>query len=280
MQFHKRSVVFDPEHIDDARKTPRIYRKFGEGSAGEKSCRKRIENSGRHSGKLSPRKVDRERVVGGGGHDETSKAAGGDLYDFFELPDGRTCFAIGDVSGKGMPAALFMARVMTLIRSGAKMSRDLSEIVNFMNDMLAESNERCTFVTFFMCFYNPETSEMEFANCGHNPPYIKKADGKIEAVKVSVNRILGVFPDGGFKSETIKLGAGETLICYTDGVTEALSFGQEFYGEERLEKLLESQPKESRPTDIVNAVMNDVVEFEKGEEQSDDITILAIQKKS
>ena len=209
-----------------------------------------------------------------------AKQAGGDLYDFFELPDGRTCFAIGDVSGKGMPAALFMARVMTLIRSGAKMSRDLSEIVNFMNDMLAESNERCTFVTFFMCFYNPETSEMEFANCGHNPPYIKKANGKIEAVKVSVNRILGVFPDGGFKSETIKLGAGETLICYTDGVTEELSFGQEFYGEERLEKLLESLPKESRPTDIVNAVMNDVVEFEKGEEQSDDITILAIQKKS
>lgn len=208
-----------------------------------------------------------------------AKEAGGDLYDFFELRDGRMCFAIGDVSGKGMSAALFMARVMTLIRASARTENSLVEMVNFINDMLSLSNESCTFVTFFICAYDAKSGVLEFVNCGHNPPYVKRSDGSLFCVNPKPNSILGVFEGSKFETESAKLERGETFICYTDGVNEAIASDGSFYGDKRMEDILSELPAGSSSSAIVKTLSESVVKFERGAEQSDDITVMAFSIK-
>ena len=208
-----------------------------------------------------------------------AKQAGGDLYDFFELPDGRMCFAIGDTSGKGMPAALFMARAMTLIRSAAVIASSLKDMVFFINNMLSESNESCTFITFFICAFDPKTGNIEFVNCGHNPPYIRRADAQTRILAPKTNRVLGVFGSVEFEAENMRLERGDTLICYTDGVTEAEASDGSFYGDERLAELLNALPADASEAKIVKTVADSVFEFERGAEQSDDVTVMAIRRK-
>lgn len=204
-----------------------------------------------------------------------AKEAGGDLYDFFEMRDGRMCFAIGDVSGKGISAALFMARVMTLIRAAARTENSLLEMANFINDIISLSNESCTFVTFFICAYDVKSETLEFVNCGHNPPYIKCADGSLRLVNPKPNSILGVFEGVKFEAESVKLEKGETFICYTDGVNEAINSDGGFYGDDRLERLLGDLPAACGTRHLVKELSESVINFERGAEQSDDITVMA-----
>lgn len=208
-----------------------------------------------------------------------AKQAGGDLYDFFTLSDGRPCFAIGDVSGKGMPAALFMARAITLIRAGARITSSLPKIVKFINDILSVGNDSCTFITFFICAYDAQNGVLEFVNCGHNPPYIKRANGSLEPMQLEKNAILGVFEDIEFKPQQIKLDLGDLFLSYTDGVTEAIASDDSFYGEERLEEFLRNADlKDGLPAIVKNLVVQ-VLKFEEGCAQSDDITVLAVSRK-
>ncbi len=208
-----------------------------------------------------------------------AKQAGGDLYEFFELPDGRMLFAIGDVSGKGMPAALFMARAMTLIKSATKFSNNLSEMVPFINDALSENNEACTFITFFILIYDKTKAEVEYVNCGHNPPYILRKDGNLEMLESKPNSVLGVFEGLKFNVETMQLHSQDTFISYTDGVTEAMNIKEELYSEERLEKLINSLEGELNPKILNDAIKKSVGEFSTGAEQSDDITLLILKLK-
>lgn len=248
----------------------------------EMGARQRAESELKIAGQIQesflPGAGIRECGISAGAAMKPARQAGGDLYDFFPLMDGRLCLAIGDVSGKGMPAALFMARAMTLIRSAANISSDISKIARFMNDALAENNESCTFITFFICAFNPSDGILEYVNCGHNPPFLRRAGRAPEAMSPRVNSILGVFEGAEFAAESVAFAPGDELVCYTDGVTEAQDSSGGFYGDGRLESLLASMPPDSEPGAVVGAVMADVAAFSAGAEQSDDITVLAFRR--
>jgi sigma-B regulation protein RsbU (phosphoserine phosphatase) len=207
---------------------------------------------------------------------KTAKQAGGDLYHYFPLDDEHLFLAIGDVSGKGMPAAMFMSVVVVLLRSAAKLTRDLAEIMSRINEDLAEGNESCTFVTLFIGILNTRTGELCFANGGHNPPRLITESGAVRTVPVKTNFVVGAMPDMPFTAESMTLQPGETLFMYTDGVTEAINEAEEFYGEERLDDLLDSASAEATPDSITQLVSDDVITFTGQHEQADDITVMTL----
>lgn len=206
---------------------------------------------------------------------KSARDAGGDLYCIEKLPDGKTAFAIGDVSGKGMPAAMFMARIITLARAALRSGASLARTVKFINASMSENNETCTFVTFFLGIFDPEKSEISFINCGHNPPLFKPAGGEFAAMQVEPNSILGVFEGAEFKEQRAAFKSGDILFLYTDGITEAAAKSGELFGEARLAELLNAGKKASA-RGMVDAAIRGALEFETGAPQSDDITAMAI----
>lgn len=208
---------------------------------------------------------------------KTAKQAGGDLFDYFPLDADHLFFAIGDVSGKGMPAALFMSAVVVLLRSAAKQWRDPADILRHVNDDLAIRNESCTFVTLFIGILDVRTGEVVFASGGHNPPRRRTADGAVAAVPTKTNMVVGAIDGRTFAHDTLSLQPGDTLILYTDGITEAFDEADRLYGEKRMDRRLASFPPESSVADILQGVVDDVAAFSGAREQSDDITMLVVR---
>lgn len=206
-----------------------------------------------------------------------AKDVGGDFYDFFRIDDDRIGFVIADVSGKGVPAAIFMAVSRTLIRATGLRGVSTSECISYANNLLAEESVNSMFVTVFYGIYHIKTGEVTYTNAGHNPPYVIKADGSIIKFPYSQSVIAGIIKDYPFTEESFQLKSGDTLLLYTDGVTEAVNTQDNEYGEERLEALLKnvSQVDCQQMIDMVKA---DVKAFEGDAEQSDDITLLAIKR--
>lgn len=206
-----------------------------------------------------------------------AREVGGDLYDFFKLPDGRICLVVGDVSGKGMPAALFMARAVTSIRAAAGVTSSLKKMVNIINEELCRNNYSCTFLTLFAAAYNPRSESLDFVNCGHNPPFIMRAGSdSVSALKPKPNSVLGVFEDSEFAEESVRFGKGDRLLIYTDGVTEAIGRDGSFFGETRSAEFLAGIPKSATARDMSEGMLREILNFEKECEQSDDITIVAV----
>ena len=206
-----------------------------------------------------------------------AKDVGGDFYDFFRVDADRIGFVIADVSGKGIPAAIFMSVCRTLIRAiGIKGSRP-AECISYVNNLLVEESVNSMFVTVFYGIYNVRTGEVRYTNAGHNPPYIVKADGEVRKLPQSTNVITGIVNDFCFSEESFVLDQGDTLFLYTDGVTEAVDSEFKEYGEERLENLLKNTSK-ANCRELIEAVRTDVKAYEGNEEQSDDITMLAIKR--
>ncbi len=208
---------------------------------------------------------------------KTAKQAGGDLYDYFALDESHLFFAIGDVSGKGMPSAMFMSAVVVLLRSAAKQLRDPAEILRRVNDDLAIRNESCTFVTLFIGILDTLTGEVVLANGGHNPPRRLGADGAVSGVPVKTNIVVGAVDGATFARETLLLRPGETLFLYTDGVTEAIDEGGKLYGEERMDRRLSALPAKGGVPEVIQGVSDDVAAFSGSRDQSDDITLLALR---
>jgi phosphoserine phosphatase RsbU/P len=204
-----------------------------------------------------------------------ARDVGGDLYDFFFIDDYKICFAIGDVSGKGVPASLFMAITRTLLRSKATKNSSAKKIVNEMNIELCQGNENSMFVTFFLCIMDTKTGIVEFCNAGHNYPYIIRKDNKIECLEETHGIPIGIFEDINYKSGTFQLLKNESLVLYTDGITEAMNIENNLYGDERLINLL-YKSKDHHPDIITKTIVNDVNKFVGEAEQSDDITILLL----
>ena len=207
-----------------------------------------------------------------------AKDVGGDFYDLFRIDDERIGFVIADVSGKGVPAAIFMAVSRTLIRATGIRGVSAAECMSYSNDLLAKESVNCMFVTVFYGIYNIKTGEVTYTNAGHNPPYLLKADGSIKSLGNSKNIAAGVMEDFPFTEEALQLEPGDTLLMYTDGVTEATDTEENEYGEGRLEGLL----KQSSTLDcqqIIDKVKADVKTFAGEAEQSDDITLLALKRK-
>ena len=212
---------------------------------------------------------------------EPAREVGGDLYDFFDLDDGTLCFFIGDVSGKGVPSALFMARTKNVIRLLSRLLRGAdgsaptpAEIVAAVNRELCQDNVWMMFVTLFFGMLDPRTGELRFTNAGHNPPYHLNGNG-LTPVTGCKGRPLGVRENSTYETGRLDLAPGEKIYLYTDGVTEAANRQDELFTEQRLEAVLRRVA--GQPTDaIIKAVTEAVRSFADGAPQSDDITALAI----
>ena len=208
---------------------------------------------------------------------KTAKQAGGDLFDYFALDDAHLFFAVGDVSGKGMPAAMFMSAVVVLLRSAAIQLREPADILRRVNDDLAIRNESCTFVTLFAGILDTRTGEVVLANGGHNPPRRIAAGGAVSVVPAKTNVVVGAMGGRTFAPGNLVLQPGDALLLYTDGVTEAFNEADRLYGEERLDQRLAALPAGAPAADIVRSVAEDVAAFSGTREQSDDITLLALR---
>ena len=207
-----------------------------------------------------------------------AKDVGGDFYDFFPIDDHRMGFTIADVSGKGVPAAIFMAVSRTLIKATGLQDKPTNECMSTVNDILCDESVGSMFVTVFYGIYDLQTGQITFTNAGHNPPYILKADGQVEVVKSPCNLVLGAVPDMPFSCDTLEFEPGDTLFMYTDGVTEAENKNHDQFGESRLEEAL-AECKGADSKHIVDTVNAKVKEFINGAAQSDDITQLVIRRK-
>lgn len=205
-----------------------------------------------------------------------AKEVGGDFYDFFMIDNHRLGFVIGDVSGKGIPSAIFMAVSRTLIRATGLKGTPPGECLYYANNLLCNESVSCMFVTVFYGILNTATGELEYTNAGHNPPYIVKADGSVVPIETTGDIMLGCFDGANFKSKSVQLAPGDAVLLYTDGVTEAFNSGEQLYGEERLETLLAGLDG-NKPDTIVNTVTADVTLYSTGVPQSDDITVLALK---
>ena len=207
-----------------------------------------------------------------------AKDVGGDFYDFFPIDEHRIGFTIADVSGKGVPAAIFMAVSRTLIKATGLQEPRTDECMRTANDILCGESVGSMFVTVFYGIYDLETGLVTFTNAGHNPPYILRADGTVEVLKSTINLVLGVMEGMPFSSETLQLNPGDALVMYTDGVTEAENPQHDQFGESRLEAAL-AELKGATSKQIVSTVNSKVKEFTDGAAQSDDITQLVIRRK-
>ena len=205
-----------------------------------------------------------------------AKEVGGDFYDFFLIDDDHLCFVIGDVSGKGVPAALFMAVTKTHVAASTIPGKAPSDILIRANDELCKENDQGMFCTIFYGILNTKTGEVRYSNGGHNPPYLVRADGSNEQLEGTLGIALGVMDGMDFGVKTLTLGKGDAIYLYTDGVNEAMDDGGNEYSYERLEEFLKRSKGQST-SDIVNGSLDDVKDFVKHAEQSDDITVLTVR---
>ena len=205
-----------------------------------------------------------------------AKEVGGDFYDFFLIDKKHLCFVIGDVSGKGIPAALFMALTKTQIKASSSRRRTPGDILFRANNDLCHENESSMFCTLFYGIMNTETGEVTYANAGHNPPYLITNSGEPVQIESTGGIALGVMEEMEFESATFTISKGDSIFLYTDGVNEAMNEADEEYSYERLEDYLKENSTGSI-TDIVNRNLESVKEFAGTAPQSDDITVLALR---
>jgi len=206
-----------------------------------------------------------------------AKDVGGDFYDIFRIDEDHFGFTIADVSGKGIPAAIFMAVSRTLIRATGIRGGSPSDCLAYSNKLLSAESVDCMFVTVFYGIYNIKTGEVTYCNAGHNPPYLLKSNGEVKALPLAKDPMVGAISDIEYHEESIQLEKGEMLILFTDGVTEAMNVSFEEYGDERLVAALKNAVG-SNCQEMINAVKADVSEFTEEAEQSDDITMLTIKR--
>lgn len=208
---------------------------------------------------------------------EAAKDIGGDFYDFFRVDDDRIALVIADVCGKGIPAALFMAVSRTIIRSKGMQGCSAAECMTESNRLLAAYSIDCMFLTVFYAIYNIKTGSVSYCNAGHNPPHLLHADGSVNELPLSRNTIVGAFEGMDYGEDTLQLEQGDTLVMFTDGVTEAMDTAYNEFGAERLDSILRQQSGVNSQQ-IIEAVKAGIKEFVGDAEQSDDITMLVIKR--
>lgn len=206
-----------------------------------------------------------------------AKEVGGDLYDAFPVDDEHLLLAVGDVSGKGMPAALFMMRTVTLLRSLGRGKLPDEQFLPTLNRLLCEGNEADMFVTLCIAVFSVRTGRLILFNGGHPPPLLSRAGGAFEAVTGAKGALLGIMPEVRFQSRELTLAPGDRLVLYSDGVTEAENPQQDMLGLERAQALLDDCPADTPMTGLVARLTEGVHNFAAGAKQSDDITILALR---
>ena len=217
------------------------------------------------------------------GFQKSAKSVGGDLYDYF-IRDGKLFFCLGDVSGKGVPAALYMAVIRSLFRNVAMQKDEPDEIVGSINNTIAEGNVNNMFCTYFLGILDLTTGHLEYCNGGHNTPLVKrtKPDGTFDVHFAHVmkrNLAIGVMEDFPYMSESIDLDPGDVILLYTDGVTEAENANKDLFGDDATREAFERSIKQSvtGAKGYVENVYDSVRIHTSGAEQNDDITMLSIE---
>ena len=207
---------------------------------------------------------------------QPAKEVGGDFYDFFYLNPNTLLLTIGDVSGKGVPAALFMVMVKTLIRAIAKQESRPDKILEALNPELCRDNDSAMFVTLFLATLDISSGRLDFSYGGHNPPVILRRDGSVSYLQGPTGTALGILDGFSFKQQAIDLLPGDAIMLYTDGVTEAMSVDFELFNEDRLLDHLHACPDDDAEV-LTRKVLAAVNDFTVDAEQSDDITLLTLR---
>lgn len=206
-------------------------------------------------------------------HMIAAKHVGGDFYDFFKVDDDKFVFFIGDVSGKGMPASIYMAVCRTMLKSIGSEVTDPAECITKVNNMLIPESDITTFVTVFYGVMDLKTGKLSYCNGGHNPPYLVSKTGEIKELSDVGGLLLGKFEGAGYEMSTVQLSPGDRIVTFTDGVTEAENDNGGFFDEERVVSYLESSAgKKLNP--LVKGLFLEVMKFAGTAPQSDDITVL------
>jgi serine phosphatase RsbU (regulator of sigma subunit) len=204
-----------------------------------------------------------------------ARNVGGDFYDFFFLDDGRLAIAVGDVCGKGIPASLFMAVVMTVLRVSAREVSNPEVMLARANAVLSKDNSTTMFATLFYGVLNLEDGTLEYCNCGHNAPIILGGDGTISTLS-ETGLPLALFPDRSAGARTVKLSPSDLLVMFTDGVTEAMSPTKEEFSDQRLQETIRAA-KDLDTEQVVARIFREVDDFAQDAEQADDITCVAVR---
>jgi sigma-B regulation protein RsbU (phosphoserine phosphatase) len=205
-------------------------------------------------------------------HYTPAQEVGGDFYDFMRLDRVRTGIVIGDVSGKGVPAALYMAKLGSDLKTLAFTEKDPAAALKKLNDLLAERSRRGMFATVLYLELDSESGRMTLSNAGHLPPIVKRSDGTVKRFSPAGGSPLGILPGMEFGQETLLLGPGDTVVLYTDGIIEAMNARDELYGYERFEELIRKSP--SDPDALKSAIIGDVNRFTGLSPQHDDMTLV------
>lgn len=209
----------------------------------------------------------------------TSRAAqmvGGDYFDYIPLDEGRLGLCVGDVSGKGLPASLLMANVQATLRGQAPWSKSADRCLAQVNDLLCQRIRKGTFVTLWYGMLDPPTHTVRYANAGHNRPLVRRADGSIEQLDTG-NFVLGFLPDQTYQETVCNLAPGDTLLIYSDGLTEAMNAHREQFGEARLETLLQTHGDAPAAT-LLDHLLAAVQHHAGSAPQTDDITLLLVKR--
>lgn len=210
------------------------------------------------------------------GEMHTAKQVGGDFYDFFFLGENKLGFVIGDVSGKGVPASIYMAVSRTMLKAIASQIDDPAQCLDTVNTMLIPESGLTTFVTIFYGILDTETGKIRYCNGGHNLPYIVRNSGKIEEIENTDGLLLGKIEPITYETKELQLEPGEKILLFTDGVTEATAEDGDMYEEPRLEEFLAKHGSNDIEK-IVRSLVVDVLKFMGKADQSDDVTILALE---
>ncbi len=205
-----------------------------------------------------------------------ARQVGGDFYDFFLIDEHRLGFLIGDVSGKGVPAALFMAVSRTLLHATALQGVSPAECLLYANQVLGGQGEAAVYVTVFYAILHTHTGELEFCLGGHNPPYVVSAAGELRDIEKPAGVVIGLLPDAQYETGRMRLAPGDSVFLFTDGVNEAMDAEQHFFGDRRLKTALAGAAGQ-QPAQMIDAVLGAVREFTSGAPQSDDVTVLAMK---
>ena len=211
------------------------------------------------------------------GHMQAAREVGGDFYDVLRLENGRIGLSVADVSDKGVPAALFMMSTLTLLKGSAIGVGAPAAVLTEVNDLLNEDNETAMFVTLLYAVFNPANGLLNYANGGHNPPIIVHPDGNSDILPSTGGIALGVAPGFEYAESAVTLDPGDTIVLYTDGVTEAMNAEGEEFGLDRLRNLFTNSPLKS-PKETNTAIFEAVSAFAGETPQSDDITCLAFRR--
>jgi len=209
---------------------------------------------------------------------QAANEVGGDFYDFFMIDGERLGVVVGDVAGKGVPAAIYMSLSRTLLRATAQLGLDAGECLRHANRTLCSEGDAGLFVTTVYVIVNTKTGAIDYSTGGHFPPYLARANGTVESLPLAGGMVLGIESEARYESGHATLESGDLMFLYSDGVTEAANAADEFYGDDRLGEALASVAGSDEKS-AVGTLVKSVHDFAAGYSQSDDITLVAVRRR-